>query len=451
MCCDNMSQCVLTDCYYNALTAYDTMNRYSISSDMILSQNLKRLIGVRTLAIFGELAALLTASLSLEMHFPWRWLAGLLLLQTLLVVVSSWRVRQPWQVSPAEFMLHICLDVLLLLGVFAATGGAANPFVYVLLLPLLMAAAQLSKPQVLGVAVLVVAGYSLLLAGYQSADSQGRSHHAPSSAFDWHVFGMWFGFVFCVVIVVVFVMRMADALRQRDQILAQAREQALRDEQLIALGTLAAGAAHELGTPLSTMAVLCQELQQEYEGDDELAESLSLLDQQVRRCKHSLSQISVASGQLRAESGNRLTLDSFLDGIVQDWLQRWPKASLEYRADGEQPVPVVVAEQGLSQALVNFLDNAAQGSPQAVSLHCRWQSRQLTIVIQDRGPGVSEAVRQQLGKLPVTTRLDGGGLGVMLAYAVIQRLGGEVTLLPREGGGTRVDIVLPLDKLKVDE
>lgn len=419
------------------------------ASEQTLSLNLKRLLGVRFLALVAEVWVLAIAAVVLEMQFPLLWLAGLLVMQALLIVAGLWRVRQRWAVTPSEWMLQLCLDVLLLLALLAATGGAANPFVYILLLPLLMAAAQLPKPQVVAVAALVVVGYSILLLGYQTA-SDSQTLHQHGDPFDWHVLGMWFGFVFCVAVVVLFVMRMADSLRQREQHLAQVREQALRDEQLIALGTLAAGAAHELGTPLSTMAVLCQELQHSYQGDDELEDSLEILSQQLQRCKQSLNHLSVAAGQLRAESGQVVALDAFLQQVVSDWHSRWPGLTLDYQLQGEH-FPGILSEQSLAQALINFLDNAARSSPQHVSLHvCRQHHQTWQIDIKDRGPGISRQLQQQLGKLPVSSSIDGRGLGILLACAVIQRLGSDVDIRPRKGGGTWVKITLELDKLQVE-
>lgn len=425
-------------------------------ADSALRLNLRRLVAVRMFAIGGELMAMAVAHFALEMALAWGPLLLIVALQLLLNLASWWRLRQPWRVGSLEFLGQLCFDVVLLLALLFFAGGATNPFVSLLLLPLVVAAAVLPRRYVSLVAVLVVLGYGLLMLDYQPQSHQmahmdHSSHGAATAAtdFDWHVTGMWFGFMLGVALVLFFVLRMAESLRERDRILAEARERALRDEQLVALGTLAAGAAHELGTPLSTLAVLSKDLEQEYAADAALARRLTLLRQQVDRCKQTLGMISASTGQLRAESGGRIALDRFLDGLVSDWRGRYSRAILAYRSEGPQPAPQIISEQGLRQALISFLDNAADSSPNDVEMHCRWSARQLTIEIGDRGPGLPQELRAQAGKVPFTTKAEGHGLGLLLAHAILQRLGGEVRLEPRDGGGTLVHVELNLERLLV--
>ena len=426
---------------------------FSSRADETLRLNLRRLVAVRMFAIVVEMVALAAALYGLAMELALLPLLLTIAAQLLLNFVSWWRLRQPWVVGSVEFLVQLCLDVVLLLALLYFAGGATNPFVSLLLLPLVVAAAVLPRRYVWMVAALVVSGYGVLMLNYQPmSPHMDHMHHAESRSnadFDWHVTGMWFGFMLGVALVLFFVLRMAESLRERDRILAEARERTLRDEQLVALGTLAAGAAHELGTPLSTMAVLSKDLEQEYAADAALARRLTLLRQQVDRCKQTLSMISASAGQLRAESGGRIALDKFLDALVADWRVRYSRATLDYHNDGVQPAPQIISEQGLRQALVSFLDNAADSSPNEVEMRCHWSARQLTIEIADRGPGLSQELRAQVGKVPFTTKAEGHGLGLLLAHAIIQRLGGEVRLEPRAGGGISVHVDLNLERLLV--
>jgi two-component system sensor histidine kinase RegB len=113
------------------------------------------------------------------------------------------------------------------------------------------------------------------------------------------------------------------------------------------------------------------------------------------------------------------------------------------------PAPQIISEQGLRQALISFLDNAADSSPNEVEMRCHWSAQHLTIEIADRGAGLPQALRAQAGRVPFTTKTEGHGLGLLLAHAIIQRLGGEVRLEPRAGGGTCVHVALSLEKLLV--
>ncbi|HHJ81226.1 MAG TPA: HAMP domain-containing histidine kinase [Candidatus Tenderia electrophaga] len=416
--------------------------------DSAANLNLKRLVYVRLLAIVGEMVMVAVAVLGLAMQLPVLLLSLGIGLHVLVNLFAWWQVRSGRVVAAKEVLLQLCLDVLVLTGLLYLTGGASNPFVSLLLLPLVVAATILPQRHVWGMAVFVMAAYGFLMLDYQAMSHMGTR---VGEDFNWHVTGMWFGFLLAVAMIVFFVLRMAESLRERDRVLAAARESALRDEQLVALGTLAAGAAHELGTPLSTMAVLTQELEEEYGQDQDLQQRLVILRQQVVRCKDTLAMISVSSGQLRAEGGGRIALDQFLQAVVADWRSMRPGAVLEFEVRGEQPAPLIISEKGLSQALITFLDNAADSSPDSVEMHCHWQASQLQIEIADRGDGMADEYLRQVGKVPFTTKADGHGLGLLLAHAIIQRLDGEIEVSARSGGGTCVKLNLDLKRLLLND
>jgi len=239
---------------------------------------------------------------------------------------------------------------------------------------------------------------------------------------------------------------MAYNLRERDRKLAAAREQALRNEHLAALGTLATGAAHELGTPLGTMAILTTELEAEYTdaGHAELRDKLGIIHQQIGRCKEALSVLSSSAGAERAESGRRLPVPEFLRLLIREWRAQRPDAVLEQHSDESAPYAEIFGERTLMQALVNILNNAADASPDAVRLDASWTRSWLTLEIADRGAGFDHEIRGALGKLPVSTKPDGLGVGLYLAHATLQRLGGRIVLRNRSGGGSVIRISLPL-------
>lgn len=439
-----MLECDLLD-----LNKMNPMHEQTTSArDDISALNFKRLVFVRMLAIVGEIVAVTGAVLGLGMHLPLLMLLLVIAVHAAINLFAWLRLRGRQAISANEFLLQLFLDTAVLTILLYLAGGATNPFVSLLLLPLVLAAAVLPRRHVWGMAILVVLAYGLLMFTHQPMP------HVASHAgkdFDWHVIGMWFSFLLAVVMIVFFVLRMAESLRERDQVLAQARERALRDEQLVALGTLAAGAAHELGTPLSTMAVLTKELEQEYEQDEDLQQRLTILRQQVDRCKQTLGEISASSGQLRAEGGGRVQLDQFLADVVTDWRAMRPSVQLEFTLDGVTPAPNIISEQGLRQALITFLNNAADSSPDDVAMHCQWDERRMSVEISDRGAGMPQEYMEQIGKVPFTTKAEGHGLGLLLAHAIIQRLDGEVSVTERPGGGVCVNLDLDLNRLLLDE
>jgi len=405
-------------------------------------RNYYRLFLLRNIEIAAIGLGLAIATLVFELTLPLAALLVILALINGLNVFTWFRLKTGQRFNDREIFVQMLLDVAGLTGVFFYTGGASNPFVWFYLLPLMIAATILPRSYTWTMACITVASYSALF--FIGVPMAGHGLHA--SGFQMHVFGMWLGFVMSAGVVAVIIVNMAHSLRQRDRKLAKAREQALQNERLVALGTLATGAAHELGTPLGTMAILTAELEKEYTapGHPDLHRKLGILSGQIRRCKETLSVISASAGAGRAESGHRMHLGKYLDAVISEWQSQRQSATLESRIDGLGPASEIIAERTLTQALINVLNNAADASPDHVTLEASWTLPELTLAISDRGPGLSKEVQDQLGKIPVTTKTEGLGVGLYLAHATIQRLGGTLVIQNRAQGGTMVRITLPL-------
>lgn len=409
--------------------------------------NLRRLLLLRSIAIAGWLAAVMLVSYDLgtrAMLLP----AGLVIAIWSLLNVVSWRwLGAAREVSHREFFCQLLLDAGAITVLLYFTGGSTNPFTLLYLLPLTVAAAVLPARYTWMLAALTTICYTMLLLFYVPLPLM---MNAGREEFGLHVLGMWSGFVLSAGLIAYFVVKMGNTLRERERILAEAREKSLRDERLIALGTLAAGAAHELGTPLATMAILTKELEREHrEASPALAEQLRTLREQVDRCKGALSVLSASAGQVRVESGGRLPVDGYLQQIVAEWCKLRPAVTVRCRWNGSGAAPVVVAERTLTQAIMNVLNNAADASAHSVEINARWDERQWLIEVGDRGEGLSRAVSARAGKGVFTTKGEGQGLGLglFLAYSTIGRFGGSIQLFNRDGGGACTRIVLPLIRL----
>ncbi len=410
--------------------------------------NLRRLLILRSMVILGWVVAVGVAHLLLRLEIP---------LWPLLAVIALWlvcngygwrRLGQCREVTEGEFLVQILLDVVMLAALLFLTGGASNPFTLLLLLPLTVAAAVLPARYSWLVAAITVFCYSMLLLFYTPFH---LATGVTQDGFGVHVVGMWVGFVLSALLIAAFVVKMGATLRERDRVLAAAREQALRDERVVALGALAAGAAHELATPLGTIAMLARELEEECITDAEARERLQMLQSQVARCKQTLAGLSASAGQSQAEAGYQLALGRYLEQVLEQWQAMRPSAQITHHWQGPQAAPLIVAEQTLTQALISILNNAADASPQAVEVSATWDARQLSLDICDRGGGMAPVVTAAAGKVPFTTKGEGNGLGLglYLAYGVISRLDGEVRLYNRCHGGACVHVELPLAKLLV--
>lgn len=405
------------------------------------NHNLRRLFMLRSLMISWELLAILTAHFGMHIRLP---LTPLFTIITSLVLVNLWtwwRIRGNEDIGDGEFFTQLSIDVLALAGVLYFTGGATNPFAWLFLIPLIIAATVLSARATWLMAFLTTACYTLLMFRFQPLGTGHSMHH--DQEFTQHVFGMWFGFVLSAALISWFVVGMARTLRRRDRQLAQVREQALRDEQLIALGTLATGAAHELGTPLATMAVVTRELERG-STDATMQRKFSILRNQVERCKKALSIISASAGEARAESGSLVPASDFLRTVLEEWRAQRPDAHLEACIDKGPDSARIVDEYTLRQSLANLLNNAADASTDTVIVQATWDDRELDIRILDRGPGLRPQIAAQIDHRKSSQKEYGMGLGLFLTHSTIRRLGGDIELFDRDGGGTCTRIRLSL-------
>jgi len=405
--------------------------------------NLRRLLALRYIALAGQALALWVAVVNLHMVLPQRPLVWTIVGMAALNFLTGLRLRRPWPVRDAELFGQLLLDVAALTVLLYFSGGSTNPFVMLYLLPLALTAAALPGAYTWVVAAVTVACYSALMFWYVPLP---QDHSAHGDAFALHVLGMWIGFVLSAGLIAWFAVKMAATVRSRDQLFAAMREQELKHERILALGTLATGAAHELGTPLSTMAVLVKDIAP---GEGVSADRLAILRAQIARCKEILASLSAAAGQVRAESGQSLALDEFLDELVRRWRDTRPGVQARAQFTGARPAPRIVAEQTLAQAITNILNNAADASPESVDIDARWSADELVLEIADRGAGLAPEVQASVGEPFLTTKSDGLGLGLFLAYTTLGRFGGGVRLLPRDGGGVLCRLTLPLATLKV--
>ncbi len=256
------------------------------------------------------------------------------------------------RVLDAEVALHLAVDIAALTSVLYFTGGPTNPFVSLYLVPISLAATSLPAAYAWLIGVLCGAGYSFLW---------WRSVPLPSVDFDLHLTGMWVNFVIAAVLIVSFVGRMARLVHQRDRELAAMRETALRDQQIIELGTLAAGTAHELNTPLSTLAILVEELD-ETATDPEQKKQLRVMMEEIKVINERLNRIAGGVGAERSAGARHVALRAFLDELMEQWSDAHPEIDLgvtfEARDDGAR----IVAEATIEQAIRNVLDNAAHAT-----------------------------------------------------------------------------------------
>lgn len=473
----------------------------SLLSTQTGHSHLRRLFMLRNWAVMAQLTTLILVHRFLSSDFAWMPMVSTVVLLVLVNLFTLWRLSLNYPVSNLELFMQLLLDVSALTVLLYFGGGSTNPFVSLYLLPLVLAAATLPRRYTWGMAALTVACYSLLMVWYvplpagdahaghpvttvaaassvtaasahdHAAMTMDHSQHqmhqpeaAPSDyhhtesesapanatadtsplgdAFNAHVLGMWLGFVISATVIAYFAVEMAAAVRLREAQLTQVREETLRNERIVSLGTLAASAAHELGTPLSTLSVVIGEMLNECESPEQ-KDNLTLLDDQVRNCKRILNTL-VSHAQ---ETPSVMSIEVFLLAVLDEWQLLRPTVHYDYQVSGAQPAPRLRPDPALRAALLNLLNNAADASSEGMQIVLHWDERHIVLEIQDQGPGLTAEAASRAGSAFFTTKEEGRGLGLFLANATLEKLGGSVRLFNREGGGATTEVTLPLQGL----
>ena len=409
--------------------------------------NLSWIVQLHWWGILGQAVVVVGADAITGIGLPVTTLGGLLVVEVVAnFALGAWgrRVR----VTDASIAAVMLLDVLVLTVLLDLTGGASNPFSTFYLVNVALAAVLLPPRWSWALMVASLVAFAGL---FLHEALVGQGHHVrmlldQKQSMRAHLHGMWVACALTAIFVVFFVQRVSSALAQRELELEVTRAQAARREKLASLATLAAGAAHELSTPLSTIAVVAKELERFLSAGvpNEVRTDLRLVRDQVARCREILDRMAAHAGENVGESLARLTL------------QQWVEASLDGLNGGDrvrvEPVPRRGAElvgppRALGDALRGLLKNALQASgPTAtVTLRVTAGRGRVRATVQDRGPGMPPEVLARVGEPFFTTKGpgEGMGLGLFLTRALAEQLGGEFHIASRPGSGTEAWIDLP--------
>ncbi|HUD27996.1 MAG TPA: ATP-binding protein [Novosphingobium sp.] len=418
----------------------------SRSSVILLTQ-------LRWIAVFGQLATIVVVSAVLKVHLP---LAPLLLAPLLLIVINlavAGVLQRRRAFSQRELFSALMIDVVALCWQLYHSGGATNPFTFLFLLQIVIGAIILEARWSWLVALNACLCMALLTFRYTPLRLPPPHSEDP---FRLYIQGSLFCFVLAAVLLIVFVVRLDRNRRDSDAQLATLRQQAAEEDHIIRMGLLASGAAHELGTPLSSISVILGDWSREplIAGDPDMAADLADVRRELARCKTIVSGILMSAGEVRGIDPAATGVRAFIEDIAEEWRARIPGELRLVDRVGED-VPII-ADPGLRQVIGNVVDNAAEVSPDLVVMEA-WtegegQGVSLVLTVSDRGPGFAPEMLGRIGQPYASTKgRDGGGLGLFLVVNVIRKLGGAVSVENRAGGGASVQLMIPLATLALDE
>lgn len=420
--------------------------------------NLMQLVQLRWLAVGGQLLTVLTVHFGLAIRLPILALLSLLAALALFNLASWLRASTARHVGQPELFLGLLMDLVVLTGLLALSGGVNNPFVFVFL-PQLAVGALLLRPGyawtlvlLACLAIMVLAQWHLPLDWPDAPQPQRLSLH--------YLGGLLLCFALCASLLVLAIGRFARNLRLRDARLAALRQRAAEEDHIVRMGLLASGAAHELGTPLATLSIILGDFAHmaPFAAEPELREDIELMQSQVQRCKAIITGILMSAGDSRGEAPTATTLRAFLGALSDDWRDR--RSQPDFRAElGPLPDTPIVADTGLRQMVTNVLDNALEAMqaagtapPATPRLLADCDGERLCLRVLDRGPGFSADMLDSFGRPYHSSKgRPGGGLGLFLSVNVARKLGGNVSARNRETGGAEVSIDLPLAALLLPE
>ncbi|MFT5692142.1 MAG: two-component system sensor histidine kinase RegB [Oceanicoccus sp.] len=404
---------------------------------------LSRILLLRIVVLTIALASISFFYFVLDRNLSFGALLAVVFVGYIYSVITYGRLRRKTPVTDHELFIHILVDSILIVILVSLSGGASNPFIYYLLVMVAICSTLFEKSVSWLFCFLAISAYTFLLYW----DIQEHVNHLFSD-FQLHLVGMWVNFVGSAILICFFISRLAHALRDRQIHLAYAREEALRQEQLVGIGTLAASTVHALRTPLSTIAILLNDIKLENK-NRELDGDISLLLTQVDRCKKTTNRLATLADTSDDEKSYELLIE-FICSLEEHYQLINLSVMPIFTIDEPNSHSFIQNHILLQQAVQSLIDNAIHAAKSKVTIRCGESDGFLSIEISDDGPGIPPDIAVNWGK-PFFSKKEGGlGVGIFLANSTIERFGGGVTLntninaKDNEATGTSVCAQIPL-------
>ncbi len=405
------------------------------------------LLALRWGAILGQAAIVLAVDLLAGIKLPLGPLFAVIGIEALSnVLCARWAARAV-AVNDSVLGALMAFDVVLFTAILALTGGPLNPFSFLYLVYIALAAVVLRPRWGWALSAFSLACFGALFFMTDAAATHHTLNGEHAEYLHMHLQGMWLAFAVAAAFIVYFVQRVTRALAARERELSSARALTARNERLASLATLAAGAAHQLATPLSTIAVVAGELESQLVERDNnaAADDARLIREQVERCREILLQMAADAGESTGEPFVETEIGAVFDTALQA-LQERQRIRIEV-SEPVRALTIAVPLRSVAQAVRAVVKNALEASPAdaPVFVHASLDAERVQIEVRDRGHGMPADVLERVGEPFFTTKETdrGMGLGVFLARTVVERLGGRFAIESAHHHGTRVYLVLP--------
>ena len=401
--------------------------------------SLRTLILIRWVAIGGQALTLLIVHYGLGFGLPilpaLAVVASSALLNLVLIVLRQWAAR----LGARDAALYLGYDILQLAVLLYLTGGLQNPFAILILAPVTVAATILSRRAVIALSVLAIAAISVLALRHLPLPWRNEPLVFPPEL----VLGIWIALVLATVFIGAYTWSIAQGARRLRDAMAATQLALAREQRVSAVGALAAAAAHELGSPLATIAVVAKELARELPEDSPHAEDAALLLSQSERCRRILAELSQHPEEDGGSPYTRLPISALVDAAAAPYRDQGVRLILATAGEPTGEEPLVIRSPEIMHGLNNLVQNSVQFAAREISITIFWDATQVTVEIDDDGPGFPLHLLGRLGEPYLSTRAgvtDHMGLGIFIAQSLLERSGARLAFDNLAEGGAHVAI-----------
>lgn len=429
--------------------------------------NARWLLQLRWVAVVGQIATIIGSILLFQMQIPMFWAMAIVIALTVVsnLFLSAWfgywqgidkRLMQDVSPLPWNLVLGLVLimDILSLTALLFTTGGPNNPFCLFFFVNLSLSALLLNRQWAWAINALTIGCFGMLMFEHHQIDQLNLGLTTIRSINDFSLEHMGFlaAFATCSSVIVYFMTRLTDELRAQQIEIRRAQERQANSEKIEALGTLAAGTAHELATPLSTIAIVARDVEQAFEkhppdfpGAEDVIEDVHLIRSQLDRCRRIIDRMSSHAGETIGESIESTSIQDItlmsLDGVIE-------RGRVQIELDDDLASQTIdVPRDALCQAMRGLVQNAFDADPsdRAVTVKVARDGDDWLWSIRDQGQGMTAEQLKRVSEPFFTTKPPGKGmgLGVFLAKNVVGRLGGSVKFKSSPDRGTTAYVRIP--------
>jgi two-component system sensor histidine kinase RegB len=393
------------------------------------------LILIHWIAVGGQAVAVLTVRFGMGYELP---LAACFSVIAVSAVSNGWLAyrRAPRaRLGDREAALVLGFDLVQLAALLYLTGGLHNPFSILILAPVTVSATILSRNATAALVALAIASISVLGLWHLPLpwDPPGKLLHPPT-----YLLGMWAGLSVAAVFISSYVWSVAEEARKMSAAFAETRQALAREQRFAAVGGLAAAAAHDLGSPLATIAVVAGELSRTVPPDSEFTEDIQLLISQSNRCGDILAELSRRPGEMGGMPFERAPLSALIEEAVKPHERGRENIELDFGRDprDESAEPEIARSPEILLAIGTLIQNAVQFANGKVEVTIAWSAEETEISILDDGPGFPHDVLMAIGEPYVSSRRDEEGhmgLGIFIAQTLLERTGASISFANDNG------------------